>query len=191
MNDLVSPTGALLALWVLWMLSWLIAKRWTATTVAQESSGDRLRYGVFLWAGGALLFFHTGNGPLVRPLFPAPDWLGWTGVALAALGFGITWWARVHLGRLWSSNITLKEGHTIVRTGPYALTRHPIYSGLLLALTATAIVRAVVASVLGLVLVTIGFVLKMRQEERLLTRHFGDAYREYSSRVAALIPGVW
>ena len=115
------PMAVLATIWVAWLLSWLIAMRWTATTLAQESAGERMRYGVFLWAGGVLLFFHTGNGPLLRPLFPMPLWMDWTCVALAVLGLGVTWWARIHLGRLWSSTVTLKAGHTIVRTGPLYL----------------------------------------------------------------------
>ncbi len=189
---MVAPADVLSTLWIVWILSWLIATRWTAANVAKESAGERLRYGVFLWAGGFLLFFRpTARGPLLRPLFPMPLWLAWASVLVAGLGFGITWWARIHLGRLWSSAVTLKEGHTIVRTGPYALTRHPIYTGLLLALTATAFLRDIAASFGGLALVATGIVLKLRQEESLLASHFGSAYRDYQAQVPALIPRIW
>jgi protein-S-isoprenylcysteine O-methyltransferase Ste14 len=124
-------------------------------------------------------------------LFPAVPWLAWTSVALAVAGLGLTWWARVHLGRQWSVAVTLKADHTLVRTGPYAITRHPIYTGLLLPLAATALVFDTLSAWLGLALLAAGLVLKLRQEERLLSAHFGAAYRTYQSQVRALLPGIW
>ena len=188
----VSPVTVLLMLWAAWFLGWLLASVWTAKTLAKGSLGDRLLYGVFMSAGSLLLIFRPwALGPqLLHPLWLTPAWLGWTGVALACLGFGVTWWARVHLGRLWSSAVTLKAGHAVIRTGPYAFTRHPIYSGLLLALVSTAVVRGTAAAALGLALTIIGIVLKLRLEERLLTAHLGDAYRDYKEQVSALLPGI-
>ena len=87
--------------------------------------------------------------------------------------------------------MTLKENHTIVRTGPYAFVRHPIYTGLVLAVVGTTLTQITVAAIAGLVLVLIGFIIKIRQEERLLTDYFGRAYDAYRANVAALIPYVW
>ena len=61
------------------------------------------------------------------------------GVALAAGGIAVAFWARWHLGTNWSGMVTLKEGHQLIRTGPYRAMRHPIYTGILLALLGTAI----------------------------------------------------
>ena len=83
--------------------------------------------------------------PLIRE-----TWISWVGVALAATGLGFAGWARIHLGRLWSGRVTLKEDHTIVRTGPYGLVRHPIYTGLLLALVGTVLAQVTVAAIAGL-----------------------------------------
>lgn len=78
----------------------------------------------------------------------------------------------------------------MIRGGPYALTRHPIYTGLLLALAGTALARDSLAAVLGLALLVAGFVVKLRQEERLLLERFGRAYQTYRAEVPALIPRI-
>jgi protein-S-isoprenylcysteine O-methyltransferase Ste14 len=108
-------------------------------------------------------------------------------VTLAGILF--TWWARLHIGRLWSGSITRKADHYIVDTGPYALVRHPIYTGLILAIIATAAAQATVTSILGAVLIAGGFWLKAKIEERFLTAELGvEAYGSYRRRVPMLLP---
>ena len=109
------------------------------------------------------------------------------GLTLAGLAF--TWWARIHLGRLWSGSITRKEDHRVIDTGPYALVRHPIYTGLIFAIWTTAAAQATAAGLLGAALITFGLWLKARAEERFLTAELGaDAYGTYRRRVPMLIP---
>jgi protein-S-isoprenylcysteine O-methyltransferase Ste14 len=112
--------------------------------------------------------------------------------ALAAVmlaGLLLTWWARLHLGRLWSSVITRKEDHRIVDTGPYALVRHPIYTGLITALLATSAAEATVTALFGAGLIAFGLWLKARYEERFLTVELGpEAYKSYCRRVPMLVP---
>jgi protein-S-isoprenylcysteine O-methyltransferase Ste14 len=142
-----------------------------------------------LGAGAFFLFFHPSRpAVLSRLVLPACIWLTWGGVVVTALGLAFATWARVHLGRLWSASVTLKADHMIVRTGPYAMSRHPIYTGLVLAFIGTTLVYATVGCFVGLVLLTLGILLKIRQEEELLLGHFGDAYRGYQADVPALIP---
>jgi protein-S-isoprenylcysteine O-methyltransferase Ste14 len=106
------------------------------------------------------------------------------------VGLGFAAWARVLIGRFWSGAVTLKADHALIRGGPYAWTRHPIYSGLLLALTGTALARDSLGGFLGLALLFAGLVVKLRQEERLLLEHFGPAYETYRAEVPALIPRI-
>ncbi len=189
---MVSPTTTTATLWGIWLLGWLISARATAKTVVEQPGTSLLAYSVFIWAGAILLFFHPGSlDALMRPWFPRKIWIIWTGVGLVAIGLGFAAWARLHLGRLWSGRVTLKEHHQIIRTGPYAFVRHPIYTGLVLALVGTALAKLTLAAITGLVLLTIGLMIKIRQEERLLTQHFGDAYESYRRDVRALIPYVW
>jgi protein-S-isoprenylcysteine O-methyltransferase Ste14 len=104
------------------------------------------------------------------------------------VGLGFAIWARVQIGRFWSGTVALKAEHALIRGGPYAITRHPIYSGLLLALIGTAITRDSRAAFLGLPLVFAGLFVKLKQEERLLLDRFGPEYEKYRAEVPALIP---
>jgi protein-S-isoprenylcysteine O-methyltransferase Ste14 len=151
--------------------------------------------------GSVLLFSPSGLGHRASPggvlhlvfgrLWPGNPVVGWMLFALAALGFAVCWWARVHLGRLWSGLVTLKEGHRIVDTGPYGLVRHPIYTGVMFAAVATAFVRANPAGFVGAVLLILGFSMTARIEEGFLRAQLGaDLYDDYSRRVGMLIPGV-
>ncbi len=180
------------ALWVIWLLSWLAAAAWTNPTRSRQSGMARLKHSVFIWAGGILLFAHsTAFGILLRPLYPASPVTDWMALAVVLVGLGWTWWARIHIGRQWSAAVTLKENHALIRTGPYRLTRHPIYTGLLLALLASTLIQDTRAAPLGFLLLVVGFVLKLRQEEQLMRATFGPEYAAYETEVAALIPGVW
>ncbi len=186
-----SPFDTLRTLRAVWIALWLLAAAWSARTVARQPVGSRLAHIVPVMAGSAMLFFHLGQStPLDVHLFPPSLWIEWAGVGLTFLGLAYTCWARIHLGRNWSGSVTLKAGHALIRSGPYALTRHPIYTGLLLAVTGTALARDSIAAVAGLTLLVFGFVVKLQGEERLLTEHFGDAYRAYQAEVPQLIPGL-
>jgi protein-S-isoprenylcysteine O-methyltransferase Ste14 len=113
-----------------------------------------------------------------------------TGVLLTLAGCLLAIWARIALGRNWSLNVTVKREHTLITRGPYALVRHPIYSGLILAALGTAIVHDHVQGFVGLAVIFSAFWLKYHTEEGFMEREFGDQYAQYRRRVKALIPGV-
>jgi protein-S-isoprenylcysteine O-methyltransferase Ste14 len=141
------------------------------------------------WIGTILVFAHPGVlGPLLYPVYPEPVVVSAIAAGFVLIGLAWTWWARIHLGRLWSANVAVQEGHSVVRTGPYRLTRHPIYSGLLLALLATAIQRDSWAAFAGWALLVVAFVIKLRQEEKLLLATLGTDYARYQADVPALVP---
>jgi len=103
----------------------------------------------------------------------------------------LTWWARIHLGRLWSSAITRKEAHRLVDTGPYGFVRHPIYTGLITAVLVTGATEATLTALLGAVIIALSLWLKARAEERFLAAELGfHAYDSYRRRVPMLIPFV-
>jgi protein-S-isoprenylcysteine O-methyltransferase Ste14 len=97
-------------------------------------------------------------------------------------------WARMHLGKYWSGRISLKENHRVIQTGPYAWVRHPIYSGLILALFGTAITLGTISAFAGFAFMLISFVRKLKIEETWLRSQFGAEYEAYQNRVKALIP---
>ncbi len=104
-------------------------------------------------------------------------------------GYLFCWWARVHLGRLWSGTVTLKPDHRVVDTGPYRLVRHPIYTGLILSALATAAEKGTVLGFAGVALIVVGFWLKARLEEGFLRKELGPkAYDSYAARTPMLIP---
>jgi protein-S-isoprenylcysteine O-methyltransferase Ste14 len=107
------------------------------------------------------------------------------------MGFSISVWARLALGGNWSGVVTLKENHQLIQTGPYALVRHPIYTGLLTASLGTALTLNRGGAFLGLILIFMGFHMKMMVEERFMMEQFGNAYTLYSQKVKKLIPWVY
>ena len=107
------------------------------------------------------------------------------------LGLLLTLWARVVLGGNWSSGVVFKEQHELIEQGPYAYVRHPIYSGVLVMFLGLAIFRGTLTGFILVVIILAGLWLKALQEEKLLTRHFREAYPQYRKRVKALVPFVW
>ena len=142
-----------------------------------------------LWLVGATLLFIPAHGYAGRLRFWSPNLAeAWICVGLIAVGLHFAWWARLHLGRLWSGSVTAKAEHHVVDTGPYGLVRHPIYTGLLLAILATMAAKGTVWGIAGAVLLTIGIVVKARLEESFLRGELGSAYDDYAGRVPMLVP---
>ena len=99
--------------------------------------------------------------------------------------------ARIILGKNWSANVTFKENHELIMSGPYKYVRHPIYSGLLLIILGIAIYSGYFAGFLLFVIFFFGAYYKGIKEEKLLIEHFGQNYVEYKKKVKALIPFVF
>jgi len=110
------------------------------------------------------------------------------GSILTWMGIGLAIWARYHLAEYWSARITIKEDHQLIRTGPYARLRHPIYSGIILAAIGSAVVIDEWRCVLGVCLVVTGYCIKARKEEVMLTQQFGEAFREHQTHAGFLMP---
>jgi protein-S-isoprenylcysteine O-methyltransferase Ste14 len=184
-------------LWAIWYVTWWIPALWSPKAKARpqrrgSSNLDRLATLI-----GAVLLFptplaHPGYLGLVWPLWRLPEVAAWGVVAVMLAGFGFCWWARVHLGRLWSGLVTLKSDHHIVDTGPYRLVRHPIYSGVMVSLVCLAVIKATPAALLGAALMILGFWMTARKEERFLRQELGEAaYDAYAQRTAMLAPGLY
>jgi protein-S-isoprenylcysteine O-methyltransferase Ste14 len=129
--------------------------------------------------------------PLDRRILPDTPWVQAACVAAVCLGVGFAIWARRTLGRNWSGNPTLKEGHELIQSGPYRWIRHPIYTGILLAVLGTLASTGRLQDLPGLVFVLAACAAKMRAEERLMCRQFPGAYPSYRERTKALVPFVW
>jgi protein-S-isoprenylcysteine O-methyltransferase Ste14 len=183
------PLIAALTAWAIWFCSWMAAALWSKRTEARPQRGAERAYSVLLYLGFALLILPTVRANFGPRLWALPLAAKWLIAAFAPLGFGLAWWARIHLARDWSWSVTRKEDHRLVDTGPYAVVRHPIYTGVLVAGVATAILEAKWPSLAGLALLAAGLWLKADLEERFLSRELGAAkYREYVARTGKLLP---
>jgi protein-S-isoprenylcysteine O-methyltransferase Ste14 len=179
----------ILWLWCAWALYWYITAARTKTTVRRESLGSRLAYVVPGIVGGVLLGWPSlRGGCLAERLWPRSFTACWIGLALLCTGLAFAVWARVALGRNWSGSVTVKEGHELIRSGPYAYVRHPIYTGLIAALLGTAVTLGTVRALLGVVIIVIAFVRKLRTEEGFMNETFPDEYPRYRAEVPGLIP---
>lgn len=187
--------------WLVFVASWNVAGLWTARATSRGGVGQSIATFAAYVAGFGLLFTtplgaarHFGfDGllPLVwrTPLWATPVAAGAALIAGEVAAFAFAWWARVHLGRLWSGMLTLREGHRVVDTGPYRLVRHPIYTGFIAASWAFAAVVASPAALLGAAILTVAMAVKARVEERLLRRELGaGAYAGYAARTPMLVP---
>jgi protein-S-isoprenylcysteine O-methyltransferase Ste14 len=166
----------------------MLAAFWRDRAAKQPARGSQIAYRVLAIAG-ALLLFQPIVSRIDVPLWHSPVVIQWTLVGGTVAGFAFTWWARIHLGRLWSSNVGRKADHHIVDTGPYGLVRHPIYTGIIIASISTAALRATAGAWMGAVLLTLGWCVKARLEERFLRVELGaDNYDAYAQRVPMLVP---
>jgi protein-S-isoprenylcysteine O-methyltransferase Ste14 len=128
------------------------------------------------------------NNVLKGHFLPRSLELAIVGVVLTWVGIGLAVWARYHLAEYWSARITIKEDHQLIRTGPYARLRHPIYTGLITATVGSAVVIDRWRCVLGVCLVVLGYCLKAGREEAMLSQKFGEAFREHKKHTGFLIP---
>jgi protein-S-isoprenylcysteine O-methyltransferase Ste14 len=117
-------------------------------------------------------------------------WRAGLGVVLFALGLAFAIWARVHIGRNWGSPMTQKDDPELVTTGPYRLVRHPIYSGILVAVVGTAVALSWLG-LIAVVLFGIYFVYSATVEERYMTEQFPDTYPVYRNTTKMLVPFVF
>ena len=185
--------------WPVWYVTWIAAVVWSARTKTQMKT-DMAGPSRWLAGLGSFLLFapsHLGQsawklGPfdvLFRKYWVQPSWVAWSLFVLIVAGFAFCWWARLHLGRLWSGFVTVKEDHRVVDTGPYGLVRHPIYAGVIFSGFMMALLRASPASLIGCAMFAAGFAMIAATEERFLREQLGeDAYDAYSRRVPMLIP---
>jgi protein-S-isoprenylcysteine O-methyltransferase Ste14 len=179
------------ALWLSWGATWWALSRHVSPATRQESVASRLAHLVPLMVALWLL---------AMPRLPLPPldsrwllwrpWTFWLGAMLTTAGLLFSVWARLHLGRHWSATVTLKQGHELITSGPYALVRHPIYTGLLLGFVGSAIALGEVRGLLAVAIVFAALWRKLRLEERWMVERFGPSYQAYAGRVAALVPWI-
>jgi protein-S-isoprenylcysteine O-methyltransferase Ste14 len=186
-----TPAGIIGDLWMLFALYWLVSALNRKKTKRRESWFQRLAYVLPLVAAFFLLFryeySHTWLGTRFVPNTPMVHWLG---VAIMASGVAIAFWARFHLGANWSGVVTLKQGHELIRTGPYRTIRHPIYTGILCAFLGNVVEVGQVRGLIGLLIIWLSFYGKARREESFLAQEFGPNFNEHTQHTGMFLPKV-
>jgi protein-S-isoprenylcysteine O-methyltransferase Ste14 len=156
-----------------------------------EVSGSYLVHvALFVLAFALVLFGPLPFGPLAGRFLPDRPEFTWTGMVLLIAGLGFAVWARRHLGPYWSGHVVIRADHRLIRSGPYAVVRHPIYSGLLLGMLGTAIAVGEWRGLFAVVLLVAAYLRKIRKEEGWLLQHFGEPYDRYRREVRAIIPFI-
>lgn len=176
-------------LWIAWAIYWIAMSRSVNKTASSEGILLRASHLIPLALGFILIFtphlvglsrHHVEGGLPVEIL----------GNVITTIGLSFAIWGRIHLGKYWSGIITLKEGHRLIRTGPYRLVRHPLYTGFLGGALGSAMTAHSCEAVLGFVLMLIAYIVKIRREEAFLTQQFGDEYIAFKREVRTLIPYI-
>ncbi len=185
----ITPFQATRDLWILFALYWLVSALKRKKTKQRESMAHRLTY-ILPIVGVFYLLYNPrfASEWSMKYFVPATQEAQWAGVAVMAVGFGIACWARVHLGTNWSGVVTLKEGHELIRTGPYRNIRHPIYTGILIGFLGWAIVGGQVRGLIGMAVVWLSFYIKARREEKFLAQEFGPKFEEHVRHTGMFLP---
>jgi protein-S-isoprenylcysteine O-methyltransferase Ste14 len=178
--------------WIATLIVWVVSSFSNKRSVRRQGLQYRavqiflaVVAGLAIWGGGPL---KSVVGPQVIP--HGAYTLG-TALVLTLAGLSFALWARFMLGKNWSAMVTVKEHHKLVCTGPYAIVRHPIYSGFLFALAGAVLARGTVGSIGGLILVLIVVRMKLHIEEQFMVEQFGSQYRIYCDKVKGLVPHIW
>ncbi len=140
-------------------------------------------FALLFWKATAVVF-------LAKRFVPDVPILGWIGFLAAILGMLVTSWSRITLGRYWSDKVILQSEHQLIRTGPYSCMRHPLYSGVLLAVLGTALVVGEMRALLSFTILLINYIVKAKREERILAERFGPEFTAHAGRSGFLLPRV-
>jgi protein-S-isoprenylcysteine O-methyltransferase Ste14 len=177
-------------IWTVFGVYWLLAATRRKREETRESPVYRALRLAILVVVFTLLFaqWTAALGSLGSSFLAHRPVLEYIGFVLTLAGLALAMWARIHLGQFWSDKVVLKVDHELIRTGPYAHLRHPIYSGVLLAVLATALVLGEWRGVLAFLILLINYWIKARREDRMLRDRFGESFAEHEKHAGFLLP---
>jgi protein-S-isoprenylcysteine O-methyltransferase Ste14 len=185
------PAALIGGLWLLFALYWLVAAQSVKSVRRRESLTSRLIFVVPMLLGALLLLAGHHRLGWLQARWIGGGWARyWTAVALVVAGLSFSVWARRTLGGNWSGTVTVKVDHELVQTGPYRRIRHPIYTGILLAVLGSGLAAGRLYGLLAFVFIALGLAWKLRVEERWMAAEFGERYAQYRRTTWALIPFV-
>ena len=174
--------------WLIFGIYWEYIGKKSAPIQSAESSFSRA-FHVFLTNLALLL--------QILPIYGfgrfMPVWPGVmsAGLVLEWLGLLLAIWSRRHLGQNWSGAIAIKVEHQLIRSGPYSVLRHPIYTGLLMMYAGTLLVMGERLGVVGFVIALFAYARKIWLEEASMSKAFGAEFDDYRSETWAVVPGLF
>lgn len=185
----LNPAYAIQLPWLIFVAYWIFASLRVNKMERTEPAGERAARILVNLAAFILLYDYDPRfGVLNRRFLPERDWIFALGSALIWAGIAFAIWARYHIAQYWSASVALRAGHQLIRTGPYARIRHPIYTGMLLAVAGTAMAIGCYRGIVAFAIILAGFVWKSKREERLLAGQFGPAFEEHRRHTGFFLP---
>ncbi len=179
------------AVWAAFLVYWQVKAYGTKQTQRLEPLSSRiLRSVAFLIAIALLMVGRIPLPWLYWQFLPQGIWPFYLGAALTVAGLLFAVWARGYLGTNWSRSVTIKQDHELIVSGPYALVRHPIYTGIITGFLGSTIALGQIRGIIALLLVSGALWAKLRMEEKWIREQFGASYDDYSHRVSALVPFI-
>jgi protein-S-isoprenylcysteine O-methyltransferase Ste14 len=179
-------------MWFATFIYWLVSSFSVKKSVKKQSGWGRIIYMLCVIFAFSLLFGNYLNFSfLEKPILPQNYYWKITGMILCAVGLIFAIMARIWLGKNWSGRITIKENHELIQTGPYSITRNPIYSGFLLAFAGCSMSLGLLKGYLGIFFLIVCILIKVSKEEAYMQEVFGEKYSAYKAKVKRLIPIIY
>jgi protein-S-isoprenylcysteine O-methyltransferase Ste14 len=188
MIPMITPSHLVYLLWLIFILYWIISaigvKKNIRTGEWRRDAGIRILLIIII-----VVLLQISSS---WKIFAYQSDLGVqaVGLVLCVAGIAFAIWARIHLGKNWSGTPSMKEGHELITSGPYRFVRHPIYTGMLVALVGSALASGVIWLAI-LVVFLFNFLYRLPIEERYMMQLFPKEYPEYKKRTKKLIPFIW
>ena len=178
--------------WVIFWVYWSFGSRRRHPSKRKVALTFTVVNTSLLYLGFLLIWLGRGiSGPLGLLVIPQSTLIAVTGTAFTIIGVVFAIWSRLSLKKNWSGVVVITEGQQLIRGGPYAIVRHPIYTGMLLALLGTMLVASTIGSLLGFFLTILSLWQKAAIEEQFLQVEFGEQYTQYQREVKFLIPFIY
>ena len=183
------PGYAIQLTWLIFLAYWILAGLRVNKMERSEPAGERAARILAILVAFILLYDEDPRCSILGGRFiPERDWIFATGSALTFAGVAFAIWARYHTAQYWSASVVLRAGHQLIRTGPYARIRHPIYTGMLQAVAGTALAIGRYRALAAFAIILAGFIWKSKREEKLLGSQFGSAFDEHRRHLGFILP---
>jgi protein-S-isoprenylcysteine O-methyltransferase Ste14 len=187
-ENIIQPLWISIALFCGFSLYWTYAARNSAPVERAEHWASTAIHQLLF--NGAIIFLFFRIPGLTGRWLPQVPALVFVGIAIQAAAIALAIWARRHLGSNWSAAVVAKVDHQLVRSGPYKMIRHPIYTAMLGNHIGVALASGEWHAAVAVVMLALAYVRKIHLEEQIMHRVFGGEHDAYRQQSWALIPWV-